>query len=374
MKKRYLLLAIIFLGLFLSIIFFDRLNHRFSKLINNNQSLTDKIIEDPDNPFINYKIGMESYKKKKYIKARAFFQKATDFFSIEQKNAKSRSYANSGNCGLRISEILIDKKEKRKEAKEKAIEVLKKTIQDYDASLSISISEKVEKNKLIAEELLKKLQAPQPPQDQSNDDGNDGSNDDNDENKQKSEKNSEQQQKGKSDSEKNNDSLDKKDDGQDTKNNNLQKEQPDSLSDDETNQQEDQSKDQAKDKTEDQRKDHAEDQGKDKVDQPEELSDSEKNMNSEDKNNEPKKNSDSTSFLGIDDNYLEELDEQNSTASLSDKTKDEVAENKQSILKKILSQRSEAEFKTLEEKESSLRRKRIEGITSKNTGAGGKGW
>ena len=160
-------MAFLFLVVFLISIFFRPLKQLIYLQRCGKDQIEKKLVDNPDNPLLNCLVGKENYKRKNFGKAKACFKKAAKSTDPRDKQLKALAHANAGNSGLRLAEILIDKKAKKQEAKARAIELLGDAVADYQRSLDvIPLDEKVLANKNVAENLLKSLQH-KPDNDQS---------------------------------------------------------------------------------------------------------------------------------------------------------------------------------------------------------------
>jgi len=177
MKKKFLFLALLSFLLLLGLIFFEIINKKCRSFLFQDDSIEKKIVDNPDDPLLNYRTGKAKYLKKKFNKAKGFFKKAGEEFPSNNAKMKGLSYAFAGNCGLRVAQILIDKKQKRKEAKAKAIEILTDTISDYSKSLSIvPENQRVLANMEVAQALLRNLQKPHSEEESGNNNENNDQN------------------------------------------------------------------------------------------------------------------------------------------------------------------------------------------------------
>ncbi len=173
MKIKYLLIAAFFLICAMGGLFFEHAVKFYKHNFLTPKTLAQKLVDNPDSPFINYQQGLQNYKLRQFQKASKFFNKAA---ACARSNTKLRgvALANSANAKYHVAKQLIQpdkkfKKIKSENPKADAIELLEGAIKSYGSALESWPEEKVEKNKMIAESLLEQLK-------RSNDKDDDNSN------------------------------------------------------------------------------------------------------------------------------------------------------------------------------------------------------
>lgn len=161
MKIKYLLIAIFCFICALGFLFFEHVENFYKRKFLTQKTLAQKLVDNPDSPFINYQQGLQHYKLRQFQKSSKFFNKAA---SCAGSNKKLRgvALANSANAKYHIAKQLIQpdkkfKKIKSENPKADAIELLQSAIKSYASALESWPEEKVEKNKMIAESLLEQL-------------------------------------------------------------------------------------------------------------------------------------------------------------------------------------------------------------------------
>lgn len=133
--------------------------------------LQAKQVDYPNDPEINYNLGVAQYRAKKYADAQANFKRAAEDSS--DANFRQKAYFNLGNSFYREALSLLPKNWQKKETKLEQ-SVLQKAIEQTQASLDTykkiiendEYDEKTQVNKKKAEELLKQLQDKQEQQKQ----------------------------------------------------------------------------------------------------------------------------------------------------------------------------------------------------------------
>ena len=208
MNIKKFLLALAFLVLSVALFFRKQILYFLDKNIFS-KTLEQKLIDNPNNPFLNYKIAKNFYTKSAYPKAEKFFKKAAENFSNEfHKQQKALSLGFAGNSRFKLVKYFMSDKAKKKLEPGKIIDFLEKAVKHYSASLSFNSDDlAVVKNKQLAEELLKKLK-----QDQENNKNQDNQNKD-------SQQNSPQQQGGSASQDSSDQNKNDKNDQSNNKNN-----------------------------------------------------------------------------------------------------------------------------------------------------------
>jgi len=140
--------------------------------------LADMQVDNPDNPLINYNLGVTQYREKKFEEAANSFTRAGKN-ALEDPQLLEKIGFNLANCFYQETISLLpedwEKTDLDKNIIEQAIAEIKKAIEQYDKTLSRNKqsetgaeNEKAKINKKLSEEILKKLQQQQQQQQQDN--------------------------------------------------------------------------------------------------------------------------------------------------------------------------------------------------------------
>ena len=130
-------------------------------------------VQNPNNPYVNYNLGTVFYKLKEYNNAKENFQRATQNFSINNKQFLEQTNFNLGNCFYKNTLVTLGENWEKEEIKEEvlvhAINEIKSSIEKYKNSLNFNDkNNKTKTNLKTAEELLKKLEQKQQNQQNQN--------------------------------------------------------------------------------------------------------------------------------------------------------------------------------------------------------------
>lgn len=388
MNKKYFLLAMFCIAFFVFVLFFNRISRKIG-MLSNGKTIEQRIIDTPDDPFLNYQLGVKNYKKKVFQKARSFFYKASQHVGFDNQVLKMLSHANLANSSFRLAEILIDKKLNTGDTKNKIIELLKESIKNYSLALEFDpANEQVLANKKIASDLLEKLLKDETDQDKkqdsSNQQGGDHGSDDSSSDGEGQEdgkdgsgnnkKNDNFQNPNKSSNQSgNNADDDRTDDGCDREDEQSQ-DQEDSVRDQSTvennnhNEQASESNEKIKESNKSATSRH--DMNKD-LDKQDTAAKEEKGYNDEQQSDVAPTNKDSkqeslTDVAGMFDDKIENED----AISSEQDAKDDVVNNKYRLAR----MNADAELDRLDQQESALRKRRIIGFTTKGASKSQKGW
>lgn len=398
MKKILFTLSFLSLLVFLIILNFDRLAFVAKNRFLVEKNLEENILDDPDNPILNYSLGLKHYKSKRFQKARSFFHKAAANFLATDQQMKSLSYANLANASVRLAEIVIDKKQNKSDAKTKAIELLRESLKNYDSSIELDpVNNKVIANKKMAADFLAKLLNENNQQDKDNssnqgdneennksENGDDGS--DNTENSKQN--NSQGKNKSDSDKKKNNEGEKNKDlnqdeqqnsegqadDRDDTSEKNGSKQEQNSQGNDQKNEKSDSSMQESSRNSD--KGNLGKDQS-DKVGQQNQTSDNstdENSPNTKDSDQEENSNDKGSDDLAkLDANFDDEVTSENN-GDEPNEVENESDSKSRGLATRLAKINADSELDRLDMLESKLRKKRIVGFTTKGVSTGQKGW
>lgn len=246
--------------------------------------LQNQQVNHPNDPKINYNLAVALYKASDYAGARENFKRALSF-GKDTLALRERCYFNLGNTDYQQTLQMLgygwESKKVEPQVLGEATKTITEAIENYKNVLVLNKQdEKAEKNKAVAEELLKKLKKKQAEQQKK------------DQNKDKDKKDEKDSQGDDSENKDGEESQDKKKDKKEDKDkkDDQNKEDKDSKKDEEQKKQDQQKGDQEKDKD----KDKQEKKPEDKQEQPGKDKDEEQKEDSEQQSGSDKKKEQAT--------------------------------------------------------------------------------
>jgi len=288
--------------------------------------LQNQQVNNPNDPQINYNLGVALYKTNDYSGAKENFKRALDF-GKDTLVLRERCYFNLGNTNYQQTMQLLgydwESKKIEPQVLGEATKTISEAIENYKNVLVLNKEDdKAQKNKNVAEELLKKLKKKQAEQ-QNKDKNKDKDNKQDKDNKDKDSENKDGEKGDDKDKEQNkNDDKDKEDENKDNK------EKKENKKDNEKN------KDKKGDeKKQDQQKDK---QGNDKEDKQENKPEEKQNQQGQDKQDKKDKNEKQPESEGKDQSQQKE--EQQPQANKQEKGKKPELEKAPEEEKKIQGQ------------------------------------
>ena len=211
-------------------------------------------VQNPNNPYVNYNLGTVFYKLKEYNNAKENFQRATQNFSINNKQFLEQTNFNLGNCFYKNTLVTLGENWEKEEIKEEvlvhAINEIKSSIEKYKNSLNFNDkNNKTKTNLKTAEELLKKLEQKQQNQQNQN-------KKENPDKENKQDQQNQKQDSQKQDQKQNNQEQDKQEnqDKEHKQNQQNQKQDPQKQDQKQNNQEQDKQENQDKENKQDQQK------------------------------------------------------------------------------------------------------------------------
>ena len=174
MKIKYFLSFILFLLLGFSVFFHQELTLFYQKIFNPSIFIPEKaIVEDPDNPFLNYQLAQKNYHKKNFVRACNFFDKASNGFKMNGQAPMNQglALANLGNSFFKHAEqtLATDKDSDPREKKEKAIKLLESCLESYSKAFAfLGQDQRLQNNHALAAMLLDRLKSQEKDDDQKN--------------------------------------------------------------------------------------------------------------------------------------------------------------------------------------------------------------
>ncbi len=236
--------------------------------------LQNQQVNRPNDPQINYNLGVALYKTNDFSGAKENFKRALDF-GKDTLALRERCYFNLGNTDYQQTMQLLgydwEAKKIEPQVLDEAIKTITESIENYKNVLVLNKEdEKAQKNKSVAEELLKKLKKKQAEQ-QNKDKNKDKDNKDDKDSKDKDSENKdgekgEDKDKNQKDESKDQDKKDEKKDDEEKKENKKDNEQNKNKKGDDKKQQDQQKDEQSKDKPENKPDEKQDKKGQDKQD------------------------------------------------------------------------------------------------------------